>query len=373
MSGVQVLADITSALTLLYSKPCVNNIRRGSVLLSLLPMLMSTDKAPSGTAKFSGASNPTGTAEGTRRAYSDATHEIEVPFSGAWAMYDGVISVSDRAQAVTQGNPTPQSVAAPGGSLIRGRIMDKYDRIILGVGAHLYSGSGANKVTGLATAIDGTGTYEGIDPATYTEWVSAENSIATADLSFEAIGTHLIDAIMALCNEKPTLLVTTPTVHRLIKGLYGSTTVPYVREMEIPGGNAGDGRASRDRVIKLSAGADVIDFEGTPIVKDVACTANTIYGVNTRYMYMEQLQYQRDPMFDQGRMEAALRAVLDSPTLALGPNLIEEIRALLRNPTGLVPYFKELGATGASDELLIYTDVQLMCSRRNAHGKLTLT
>lgn len=372
--SVQVLSDIAAALTLVYSKPCVNNIKRGSVLLSLLPFMLSTDKTPSGTAKFSGASNPTGTAEGARKAYSDASHEIEIPFTGAWAIYDGVISVSERAQAITRGNVAPQSVGAQGGSLLKGRVLDKYERIILGVGAHLYSGSSSNQIVGVATAIDGTGTYEGIDPSTYTEWVSAENTLAETSLSFTNLGTYLIDAIRALCNEKPTFIVTTPTVHRQIKALYGSTAVPYVSEMEIPGANAGDGRVTPDRVVRLSAGADVINFEGTPIVADSACTANTLYGINTRYMYMQQLPYVRDEMFDVDRMTAALREAVGNPNLpSLGPNVVAEIRALIQNPNGLIPYFKQLGASGSSDELLVSVDVQLMCSRRNAHGKLTLT
>lgn len=373
MSGVNTASANAAALSLLFGPSLTPQINKNSVLLHLLDRRPGEGKQVNFTAQFSGASNADSVADGTRKAYSDADNEIEVPGYVPWAAYEKVVSVSGLAQATaatTRYNPQSLTGAGFGGSLLRARIRDGATRLGLGIAQHCYSGTAAGgggsspQVIGVATSVDSTTDYANISDSTYPEWVSTENALS-GDLSFDAIRQQLITPIYDACGYVPHVLATTSAIFDKLRGLYGSTSVPYLNEIVTTDANG------RERVVRLGAGMQAISVDGIPVVRDRHCTSGVIYGLNLDYLWLEQLPEMPDEMLTNEAMLDAIRQFTGDPSVRIPNEVLEGLASQVRNPAGIVPYFKMLGATGDSDEVLIKAKVQMVNSRRNAHGKLT--
>jgi hypothetical protein len=204
--------------------------------------------------------------------------------------------------------------------------------------------------------------------------VSTEASLAHTDLSFDKLETDLLTPIYTACGMAPTMLITTPTIWAKLKALYGTNAVPYVREFTIPSPIRADDPSPRpSRTVRLDAGMDTFSINGIPVFRDRDCTANTIYGLNLNYLWLEQVP--RTEMVTQSDADIAriLRSLIGSAADRLGSKVFEEIRDAILNPTGVVPTFRDLGRTGDHDSILTTATVQMVNNRRNAHGKLAIT
>lgn len=371
MSGVNVASDNSGALSLLFGPQLAPQINLNSVLLHALERRPGEGKAINFTAQFSGAANADSGPDGARKAYSDADNEIEVPATLPWALYSKVASVSGLAKATARTTRwNPGSLTGPfGGSLLGARAGQSAVRLGRGIAGHLYSGtatggaSSSAQVIGLASSVKSSSTYAGIDPGTYTEWVSTQNAIS-GSLTFAKIRSQLLTPIYNACGELPSFMVTDPTTFDIVRNLYGSTNAPFLREIVL----AGDGG---DRVVKLGAGMQALDFEGVPLLRDRDCTSGVIYGINTRYLWIEQLPEIDEDFLNPDVMQEALRAFMGNNSFRLPEEAAGELAGRLMNAPGIVPFFQRLGKTGDSDELLLTAKVQMVNQRRNAHGKLT--
>ncbi len=366
------LSDFSAALSLMYRRRLTTQINSLVVLLFLLPVLPGEGKACYWTAEFSGASDAAASAEGVARSSSDADDEIEVGATLAWAQYDKTASVTDLAQFAAGSNFNPESVGAFGADLLGGKVQRQIRRLALGMGSDLYSGNpGASPVelAGAALAIDSSGTFAGIDPTTYSEWAAAENSIATANLSFQAVRENLITPVYDACGEIPEFLTCPSDVFDKLKALFNDNELHVEREVVLARG--GGLMGNEPRTVKLRAGMDCIFIDGIPVIRDRHCTASTIYAWNTNYVAVRQLS----PMWSilqQGTqaIQEVFRRLADDPKLVLPREQLEGMAA--RN-NGIMPYVKLLGDRGLSTEAVVAAHAQVEYLRRNGLGKLTLT
>jgi hypothetical protein len=372
--GITTSADIAPALSLLYSRPRVSQINFGSTLLHLLQVVPGDGKAPTFTAEFTGQSNASASAEAARRSYSDADAEVEVPGTIPWAIYDKVASVSGLARAAsanTRKTFDAASLLGEASSLAGARVQRAYNRVVKGIAGDLFAGSGTSpqSVTGLASAVDSTGTYAGIAPGDYAEWAAAECSIAAADFSFDAINTDLLTPMFKACGEMPSVIVCDPDTFPKYLRLYSGTGSPFLREFTLPGAVTDD-RVYADRVVKIAAGMQAIDINGITVIRDLDCTANTSYALNLRYLYLTQLLEIPEVFLDANDMQEYFRQLTGNASLVLPATVAAEMLGMVRNPQGIVPFFKKLGAGGDSDEILVKAYIQQMVTRRNAMGKI---
>lgn len=372
-------AAIVAALSTLYPALIERQVNDSEVLIHLTPYRVGGGKACDWTVQFTGTADGAAVSETQTRSQSDADSDIEVPATLPWAGYDKVSSVTGRAERVAQSTQfNPGSLLGPQTTLLGSRLVQAAIAMRRGVSKHLYSGQAGQtpgQIVGLATAIDGTagGSYAGIAVDTYGEWASSEQSTALSGLSFADVRTKLLTPIYEACGEYPTFLLTTPTIFDALVALYGANAVPYITEVMLPQPTF-EGQINPSRPVKktLMAGTRGILIDGVPVLRDRRCTANTIYGLNTQYFWLEQLLGQRNEVTAMSVLEAIGPAVMGAAN-RLGPAVLEEIANLIRNPRSLVPTFHMLGKSGDQDTVQAVADLQLVVSRRNAHGKLTLT
>ena len=362
--------DVAGALSLYLAQPLSTSINRGSVLLHLLENVSGTGKNISWTVEFSGQSNASAVAETATYVPSDGAAELEKLAYLNWAKYERFASVSGLAEATAAATPNPPGAASlvgPQISLLAKRARDSYSRVVRGIAQDLYggqSGQTPEEVTGIAEAIDSTGTYANLAQGTYSEWASTEATVAATSLSFDAIRTNLITPIHTASGEYPSMIMAHPTEFDKLRALYGSNGAPYIREVELA-------TAGGMRSVKLSAGMRAFLIDDIPVFSDRDCTSGTIYAINTAHMHLEQLR----PAY-YGLSNEDIRAqlaLLSAAANDLTDDQIEAIASAIRNPVGILPKFKLLGATGDQENVLCTAYANLVVSRRNAHGKLSFT
>ncbi len=365
------LATIAAALSLIYGNSMTSQINSVAVLPYLLPVTRGEGRACNWTVQFSGAANASAVADGTARSSSDADSETELGATLGWAIYDKVASVGDLVQAATNSNFNPGSAGAIRNDLLVGKTVQQAKRLAMGIANGLYAGNETAspvQIAGAARAIDSSGTFAGIDPTTYTEWVSTEQTGALSSVSF-AIFDAFVQAIYDACGEKPEFMTCPSNVWLALKGLFTDYAPPYVREFMLSRGAGAGGEDAR--AVKLSAGMDAIEINGIPIVVDKYATANTLYAWNTNYVEIQQVD-EFAGLLAQGAaaIQELFRQIAGSSGIVLPREAIEGMMA--RSP-GIRPGIKMLGDRGHSKEAMVRAMLQTKYTRRNAFGKYVFT
>lgn len=269
--------------------------------------------------------------------------------------YSDTAGVTGRAQAAAAMALNPLGVAN-GQDLMADELRDAVNNVAETLGNAIYSGSGSNAIIGLATAVDSTGTYANIDPSTYTEWVSVEDTGTLAALSFATIRTTVTN-IRNACGKRPNIALCKPDVLDRIRSLF-ATFPGYITEIPING-----------TVRKLVSGARAIYCEDVWFVDDPRCTSNVIYFLNTEYIKLRFMPQFTSQTYAPEQIAAEVKRLTGETIRA------EEASMLIGRALngGIVPFIKRLGPTGnqESDQVIVYPQLQVV--RRNAHGKLVLS
>lgn len=368
-------ADIAAALSLLFAPRLSRGINDSNVLLHLLPLRVGSGKSMNWTVELTGAADGAAVAESTTRSASDADSDVELAATLPWAIMDKVASVTGLAEATASTSPNKGSLLNGRASLLGARATNAYTALLRGAQKALYTGQASQspgQIVGIAQAIDATGTYAGIAQGSYSTWASTESTAASASLGFGTFSTFF-SSIYDACGEKPTFVVCDSTRFDQVKALYGSNTVPYLREIVMPQPRTEmDMLPPDDRVVKLAAGMEAISVDGIPFIRDRDCTASTFYAINTRYMHLEQLPKFANEVTDEMVMATIERAV--GPAIdRVGAKTRQEIISAIQNPVGVIPFFHALGKAGDQDTIQAVAYLQLQCTLRNFHGKLALT
>lgn len=355
-----------AALSTLFPALIGNNITVEHVPLYLLPVRPMLGMAATGTAKFSGRSAAAGgIAETATESLSDAETELKVPYSFASTKYKNVSAVTGDAEGVTdaiQSAYGAESLIGSEASVLLAELMDANVRLNQGICTDFYAGT--YLTDSIADIIDSTGTVGNLAPGTYTEWVSVEDSVTASALSLTEIRKKLSTPIFTACNEKPSFYLCDPTTYDRIYALLGSS-VQFITEKMLPAPERRPGEMPSAARKVLLAGMDAFTLDGIPVIRDANCTANTIYAINSKYMWFEQLVRKQAPM------AGALTAL--NPSLNPSPELIAEMNGAARGFAGVRPFFKELGATGDHTVVGAYARMALVTNKRRAHGKLLIT
>ncbi len=161
-------------------------------------------------------------------------------------------------------------------------------------GTGLYSdgtGTSNKQLTGLKAAVDDGGaaaTYAGLLRATYTTWVSDEESTSAA-ISTAYLGEQFNNATIG--NDTPTIGVTTLAIWKTIENLAMGT---ITMNQPTPGLSKIYGQITRDGV-KQGLGAELgytaLFFRGVPIVADQKCPSGYFYWLNERHIGLAKWPY----------------------------------------------------------------------------------
>lgn len=357
------LGDISDALSQVFENQITNQINTTNVGLNLITTKLGGGKNAAWTAKLTGRTDAAGYDEGADMVDGDFDAEARVDAILSWAQYRKGAKLTGLAQAAAASNHQSGSLNAENtADLFDDEVGDAGERLSNGLGRDLFSGDGSsgNPMIGLETAIAGSGTYATIDPGSFPEWVSTEDTHSLAGLSFAVIRTKLITAIYKASGRKPDLMLTDPDTFDAIGELFGDNR-RWMTEVKLS-----DGTMMGSRAIALEGGFDVLEFDGIPVARDRNCTANTIYGLNSKFIHIKQLPAYKSPMTEE-RFLNILEALTGErlPDGSLGE--------FMAAPGSLRPYVEMLAKLGDSDRAMIKVYCQLCIKRRNVHGKLTLT
>jgi hypothetical protein len=364
-------AIVGAALSLVYGSGITSSINGLAVLPFIIPVVDGSGKNVAWTVEVSGATDAAAVAEGA--AYSSSSADAETPLAASlsWASYTKTASVTGLAAASAGANFNPGSAGAFGGDLLRDQVLNQGRRVLLGMAGDMYAGDPTAtpvEIAGAAIAIDSSGTFAGINPGTYTDWASAENTLALAAISVQNIRELLLTPVYDACGEQPEFMTTTATVFDKVRGLFGDR-VQAVQEIVVARGGGLDGQGPR--VVKLQHGVQGIMIDGVPLIRDPHCTSNVIYAWNTRYVQLEQLPvaaglFENTPA---GILDF-FRRISDNPKLQMPTEMLEGMAARSAGPR---PAVEVLGKDGDRSSVLVKAYVQMRYTRRNAFGKLVLS
>jgi hypothetical protein len=365
------LATVAAALSLLFRAEMTTQINSVVVLPFLLPVVDGEGKALNYTVEFTGAANAAAVADGTARSSSDADAEVEVPATLPWAIYDKVTSVGDLLQAAANRSFNSGSAGAIRGDLLVGKTVRQTRRLAFGIANALYAGNetaSPAQIAGAARAIDSSGTFAGIDPTTYTEWVSTEQTGALSSVSF-AVFDAFINAIYDASGERPEFVTCPSNVWLALKALFVDYQAHVVREFMLARGGGPTGESPR--AVKLTTGMEAFEIDGIPIVKDRWATANTMHAWNTNYVQIVQL----DPY--AGLLAQGADAIQELFRVLAAQNGVqiprEAIEGMMARSPGVRPSIKLLGDRGHSKEAMVRAFLQVEWKRRNTQGKYLFT
>ena len=189
------------------------------------------------------------------------------------------IVIDDIEQAVNKGDEQILELLATEADSIAQDLADD-------LGGYFYAGTGATGASFdsiLNAADDGTGfsTYGAISRTTYTGikgyYLASVGALALADLS---TGYNAVQ----IGSEKPTVILTTPTVWSSYEGLLQPTVRAGYQMQGYPQVGRTGNATSRDG-LRGDIGFDSIWFRGTPVVADEKCTSQKLFFVNEKYFF----------------------------------------------------------------------------------------
>lgn len=294
-SGTGNLSDV---LTTIFADDLTTAINRACVLPQVLPVKSFAGKNISWVVRFTNGSGYTNGAVADGADVAAYNKDTKVPATLQYCTYIEAVSVGGRAQAAAAAAGNPAELA----NLIGEELGEASQRLALAISQGFYTGTGAsNELQGLysttGTTYGGllaTGTYAGIDRATYTEWAanvdagSSVNRGLTVDLMRDMMKT-----IYTACGEFPDVIVTDPIQWNKYGKLLGQ-----FRQLK-------QEVTMRGQKIVLDGGFRALDFDGIPVIQDVNHPAGKMSFLNTRHVYIAQLPFYRVMTNDVGEMALA--------------------------------------------------------------------
>lgn len=139
------------------------------------------------------------------------------------------------------------------------------------------TGNGNKDLTGLEAMVNSTGTYGGINSATYTWWQAGVESTSEA-LGLPKMRTGFNTASVG-GKDTPSLIVTTQTLYEKYEGLFTATITMF---------------SSQTKEI-VDGGFQTLEFKGVPLVWDELCPSGTMYFLNKKHM---KLTVHKDANFE---------------------------------------------------------------------------
>lgn len=133
------------------------------------------------------------------------------------------------------------------------------------------TGNGGKDITGLEAMVAATGTYGGVNSATYTFWQAYVESTSEA-LGLPKMRTAFNTPTLG-GKDHPDLIVTTQTLFEKYEALLTSMN-NYTSFMTNSAGTKSLG----------DAGFQALEFKGQPIVYDELCPSGTMYFLNSKHM-----------------------------------------------------------------------------------------
>lgn len=341
------LSDIQNALCQRMRPRVIDQYNRSDVKLNALRKTAGRGKNVSADATFGSTTLQTFT---DGQVVSTFNKDTDVPWSLSWVELGDALKITGRAEDAAQGDDTEL------GALFVRKLMERKTSIAGGINVELYTGAGGASILGTQTAagpLDSTGTFAGINRATYPQW--AGNVLANGGiprgLSMKLL-EQAFEAVDASKGGGLTMGFASSSMFNRLAAMAGDK-VRVLQEAYI-----------RGEALKASLGFQAVEVFGVPIFKDTSSPAGTIELINDRHIGIEYLPAAPSRM--------ARGKVIQMVPIAGTPQ--EQLNALV---PGGVPAIGEASAlmaclinlpfAGNAEAWQLVTTCTLWCDRPNAH------
>lgn len=265
-------ATITAALAQTYNPKVAKQSNRLARTMSLLPWTPFDGKNAAWIVETSGA---TAAAYAESAAITDRDSDVKVAATLSEGAYRSAFGLTSRGIAGALNSAGPLGLQ----NLLGNEVMNTARMLASTINQKIFTGTGANEIIGLQTAVDSAGTYATIVPGTHPLWVSTElgNGGTPRDLD-EDLMESAIAELITQCGETPDVIVTTPKIWKKYGALARSRR-QFVDVISVAAGT-----------IKLiDVGWRALDFDGIPVIADKDCPTGEMYLLNSNHIHGEYL------------------------------------------------------------------------------------
>lgn len=341
----QVLAtDVVNALATKFAPRTVRQTNQACVLAQLLPVKPhTTGKQVSWDIEI---------ADGTARNATDGQDvstynaDLLVPAALPFCNYDDAIKINGDAIDIARATNNPEDLF----DLVDRGLENSVRRIARTISPLLYTGAaGAGGIVGMKAAggttgaFGTTGTYAAVVRGTYPTFVGnlSGNGAVLRDLTLDLLQTWL-DSIAVASGKYPDFMV------------WGYALARKYAAMIQPDRRWNQDVVVGSRKVTLDAGWNALSYNNIPIIRDIDCPANSIFGINAGSTYIKQLTSRQDPA-----VMSAMKAMHGTAEHQLGEGNIP-----------LTIKVHSLAKTGDSEKLQAILKLALVCDRPNENGVL---
>ena len=339
--ATRALTDIINSLSSKFYDDISNQINRSTPLLQVLEVKPGTEKNVQWDARF-GTAVPAGAHIADGADVTVFNSDDKVPAVLQYGTMHDAFALTGKALDAAAASGNPAQLA----NLFMDDMNDSLERIGAAVSDDMYNGTGAtDHLVGLLNAsgpLSATGTYAGINRATYTQWASNVVDYVAAAIDLDAL-RELRRVIYVASGKKPDLFVCDPATHAKIGSLYGQER-RYVQDVRV-----------RGQVITLDGGYMALEFDGIPIIEDKGCAALKVLALNTREVFMSQLP-------SAGGVGAGMGNAMMQATPEYQFNATQQKLSVKILP---------LAVTGNAFKFALFIHPALVCRKPNTCGQLT--
>lgn len=342
MSLVGVSA-ISGALATLLDDDVVSQINRAVVLGQILDVGTGSGKDISWDISTATALPSTAViADGA--TVTNFNNDTKTPASLDFGTYHDAFGITGKAMAMAKNAGNPLQLA----NLFADNMADSMERLAFAVSDGVYNGDGStDTIHGLhdasIPAIGDTGTYAGINRATFAQFQGNVLDALGAEVSFSLLNKLGRD-IYTASGRRPDLYITDPIEHEKIANL-SQQERRFTNEVRTAKG-----------VIMLDGGYNVLYHGGRAILEDIQHPAGKISALNTSYCKMHQLPDSADEINKSNGM------------VSLGGSPEDQLKG---GKTKIVARIQPLAKNGDSHNFALYCYPQLQIKKPNAFGYLS--
>ncbi len=283
--------------------------------------------------------------------YSDGDTEIADAGYDKYVVAQGTLDYANLAAAFRVSEPMRTKAKRTGGpaglqTVWTGLVEDAMFRLVGKIRTDVYTGTGADNIIGLQSAVDASATYGGVTVASFAEHRSYDTSKSGA--AFEK--GFLDDLVFGVYdqssnNEMP------DAIFAPIAGWVKMKKVLDVWRNDIGVTDQG--------TVKLDPGVMALAYNNIPIIFDPSMPASSLLAINTRFLEMQYMPV--DVEIPNAITELAEKVELEADGNVLG----------LKEKLGLIFTLQKSNDNSISVDGSLIGHPQLVCNRRNAHGWLT--
>lgn len=352
--AMDVLANVSPALSQTFARRLVKAWNRQAVALSLVPVVSDMGqgdaKQVAWDVEFSGATAAS-FAEGSDVAPSEFNQDPLIPAVVPWGMYRAPFKLSN-----FEINAASRSIAnaVQLGNIVGLRLESAVTKLLDIMAGDFFTGTGTDgsgnpNIVGLQAGFGATGTYATIAKATFPEWqgnVLANGGIARP-LTFDLLA-NLEQLMFISSGREPDAIITSAGVARKYESMFES------RRMTTDTGGASVPGYQGSTSAGVTGPRTNLYWRGKPIIRDRKCPAGQMFMVNFSELEMKYLPFV--PLAPDGVNVQNVNAPSSDGTNFAPTNIFATVYPLARTGSA-VPFVAE-----------IY--VQLKIARPNAHAWL---